>query len=558
MSVRARFFDDYRLSRIEEEADRLSLQSDISCSLDVVSSSICPPAAFTAQRSASADGTLQSTADNDDDDDDNFVDDELPPPPPQLASIDLETTKMTHEKLLESSLSSSGGELAALASAADMELSAAAARALHFMQAKYDSLGKVKINKPTSGNGPVVSPTTPSSSTATPTNCRLQPSTSTSSGIGMAPSSRLSCPPPPTELSNFCKNISGGTSQEEVGLRLQTGCTCSSAHCLDRSCHHISERHAAACGHHDEHVTCLRYPHHTCGVDTDCGSLLIQSGRTAGLCSPTSPSGSGPGLVGSRPAHYGLGQQSTQMQQKQPQQQQVLRQCVGETAASSQCHHAHGLQPPTSANGAAAVTATVRRALPLTTAELFQVDLFYRSYKTVVQVSTCTATMYISSSHSNRSHHHQQHNYAGDRQVSLSATDWKPVAVGIPVAVLDQRHQPGRLNIVLAERGTGFELWRQVLDRTDQYVAASLNDEPVFHVVNCSTEGDSQRHASNGGRRIGLHFDDPLAATEFHRQLLRLADHDRLTLTCGGRHGKSKKNLKGIIVFSFTWRQHLR
>ena len=51
MLLRARFFDDWRLSRIDEEVERLSVNSDTSVAVDTTASPL-----HAAQRSASAEG----------------------------------------------------------------------------------------------------------------------------------------------------------------------------------------------------------------------------------------------------------------------------------------------------------------------------------------------------------------------------------------------------------------------------------------------------------------------------------------------------------------------
>jgi len=517
MAVRARFFDDYRLSRIEEEADRLSLHADISCSVDMATAAaICPPTSFSAQRSASADGTLESTADDDDDDNDDD-DYELPLPPPHLTYDEQSMIKTPYKKSLQTTYE---GERDVETS--DEDVSRAALRALHFMQAKYDSLGKVKVEKPISGmmsSSPTASSTTPENRTN---------STAMSQLLTLNGSAR-------NESENCVKANGVVLAKPEICFKLQSGCSRCVSHCRDRTSLTTGDH----CSH-DDHSCRVRQAMHGYDHSGNCcddSRVNNEPVRTAGHCSVNDQSGAAVG------GHSQLcGNVTKQQQQQHHQQRQVAE------SLSHRHHHQqlHGSQSSTSSNAATGMS-TQRRALPLTTAELFQVDLFYRSFKTIVHVSTCSATLYAGSActaehqqsgRSNQSHQHQHHHQ--------SKTDWKPAASGIPVIVLDQRSQPSRLYIVLAERGTGFELWRQTVDKTDQYAAMSINDEPVFHVVNCPSDGDVQRSGAMCVRKMGLHFDDPLAATEFHRQLLRLADHDRIALLSSGRMGKKKLGKKGM------------
>jgi len=84
MLLRARFFDDWRLSRIDEEVERLSVNSDTSVAVDAT-----PPSLHAAQRSASAEGVLQSDDDSDEP--------PLPPPPSPLPPMTPPQTKKVAE-----------------------------------------------------------------------------------------------------------------------------------------------------------------------------------------------------------------------------------------------------------------------------------------------------------------------------------------------------------------------------------------------------------------------------------------------------------------------------
>jgi len=142
----------------------------------------------------------------------------------------------------------------------------------------------------------------------------------------------------------------------------------------------------------------------------------------------------------------------------------------------------------------------------LSNAELFQIDLFYRSRKTVVYVCPCPAVLYFSR--------------AATTTSSSSSSSWRFAATGVPVIVVDSmRVVVGpRLHVVLAERGTGFELWR-----------CGLTDVQQYAVDKASKTGTNDDHGAAlhtivlpSGDVAGLCFDDDVSAEEFYRELLRL------------------------------------
>lgn len=72
----------------------------------------------------------------------------------------------------------------------------------------------------------------------------------------------------------------------------------------------------------------------------------------------------------------------------------------------------------------------------------------------------------------------------------------------------DQR----RIQLVLAERGTGFTLWRDTIDNLSNYEAA----DATFHTMRLSTD---HRHIA------GLSFDSPEAADELFRYIETLTSN---------------------------------
>ncbi|KAK3097582.1 hypothetical protein FSP39_011123 [Pinctada imbricata] len=143
--------------------------------------------------------------------------------------------------------------------------------------------------------------------------------------------------------------------------------------------------------------------------------------------------------------------------------------------------------------------------------DILQVDMFYRSHKTDVYVCKCLANLYFGK-------------LMGDRD------QWKFAMTGIPLIVLDtgEHHRQRKLFIVLAEKGTGFTLWKDHFDQLSSYKAP----HPNFHTLTLSTD-----HT----RLAGFSFDDSTSATEFYQTIEKLIsnpDDELLTLS------KSKKNKK--------------
>ncbi len=176
----------------------------------------------------------------------------------------------------------------------------------------------------------------------------------------------------------------------------------------------------------------------------------------------------------------------------------------------------------------------------LTEAEVLQVEMFYRSHKTEVWVSQCTAHLHLGSVKittsitpklSDKKIKHSQQ-AAQPRISSELVENWKYVKMGVPVFLLDTgatRNRDRKMYIILAEKGTGFTLWRDKLDHLSAYRASTA----VFHTLHLS--GDHNNMA-------GLSFDDAHAATEFlarWRAIVSNPKDDILNLS-----GKNKKRKK--------------
>ena len=448
MLLRARFFDDWRLSRIDEEVERLSINSDTSVAVDTTSPSLHP-----AQRSASAEGVLQS---------DDSDEPPLPPPPSPLPPMTPPQRKKVAELDIEHQ------------QRLDEE-----AEALRFLQVKYDTLGKVKIQKRqtlTSQQPPVQ--TTGDDKTVTAAgpqvrlNCdcsltsagderprmavdsnslpQLLPSTQTSVTIRRRPP-----PPPSTDRDEWCCPASNRTELRDDHESVD----CNRYH------HHRHHHH-----HHHHHRQQQQQLEHF--------------------------------------PHQQRSQTSASLSSHQPQRHQDDS-GQGRMVTCS-CH---------SDQGHGSSSTERQRCSMLSNAELFQIDLFYRSRRTLVYVCLCPAVLYFA------------------RTASGSSSIWRFAAAGVPVIVVDTLGVSvgPRLHVVLAERGTGFELWRYGLTDVDHYTVSETS------TIGRDNIGGAAFHTAILPSRdvAGLCFDDADSASEFYRQLLRLTE---LYLTgTGSRRKKGKK-----------------
>jgi len=458
MLPRARFFDDWRLSRIDEEVERLSVNSDTSVAVETTS--------LPLPRCASAEGVLSSSDDDDDDE---------PPLPPPPSPLPPPTTKDGDQLDVD--------ELRRLDEQTE---------ALRFLQVKYDTLGKVKVERPlTSVSQQPTTTTTTSGVEETvaerqwrrPCDCSLtspsdeRPTVTVGDSSSRPPQStavrshgsvceRRRPPPPPLPSTHRgeCRCTASNDSGSHVD-RLQGSVV------DDCRYHHRHHHHH----HHGQHQ------HHQ----------LEQFARQQQRCSQTSVS------VACQPS----------------QRRQESRDDVdGHRGSSAVC----SCDGDRARRGGAVVDERQCCSL-LSNAELFQIDLFYRSRLTLVHVCPCPALLYFARA-------------AGSGGGGSSS--WRYAAAGVPVIVVDTLRAP-RLHVVVAERGTGFELWRHGLtDGVQQYTAGETSTSgggAAFHTLRLPS-GDAAR----------LCFDDAASAGEFHRQLLRL---DELYST-GGTGSRNKKGRK--------------
>ena len=191
---------------------------------------------------------------------------------------------------------------------------------------------------------------------------------------------------------------------------------------------------------------------------------------------------------------------------------------------------------------------------PLTDAELFQIDLFYRSYKSSVYVCACMATLSFSrpifaAPTKSKS--------TARRQEDADDGVWACVRTGIPVVVRDNSdgRRRTRVYVLLAERGTGFELWRAPLDRLSDYAVTTASlpggdpSSSAAAAVSCSQHTMRLSIDDTMSVTARLVFDDQAPADEFHRQLVRLAtaaDGDATIPAVGGSRAAKKRRRKGV------------
>jgi len=142
--------------------------------------------------------------------------------------------------------------------------------------------------------------------------------------------------------------------------------------------------------------------------------------------------------------------------------------------------------------------------------------MFYSSHKTAISVCPCVAGLYIGNIKSLATPPPPFFASGGglapyESNINLSMKDnkhWTFVKSGLPVLVLDsgESRRKRRLHIVLAEKGTGFSLWRDSIDHLSEYTVQS----PTFHTMYLSNDH---------GRVVGFSFDNPGGAAELFKNL---------------------------------------
>lgn len=157
--------------------------------------------------------------------------------------------------------------------------------------------------------------------------------------------------------------------------------------------------------------------------------------------------------------------------------------------------------------------------------ELLQVEMFFQSHKTTVYVCPSLANLYIRDPVSCNE---------DDEEEQL----WRLSTTGIPVLLLDagntRARSQRRIQIILSERGTGFMLWRDVIDNLSNYSSPA----PSFHTFYLSSDHRCV---------VGLSFDDADAAKQMLDKV-ELLTSDPANISLSGPSSKLlKKNKKKKI-----------
>lgn len=158
--------------------------------------------------------------------------------------------------------------------------------------------------------------------------------------------------------------------------------------------------------------------------------------------------------------------------------------------------------------------------------DLLQVEIFFRSQKTSVYVCPTLADLYLSTIEiSTLSPANKQH------PSSRTQTNWQLRHTGIPVLLLDSGESRSRtkrrIQIVLAEKGTGFLLWRDTIDNLTNYKAIDNH----FHTMFMS---------SDHRKMVGLSFSNVSAAREFYDKVETLTS-DPANISLSGPNSKAAK-----------------
>lgn len=163
--------------------------------------------------------------------------------------------------------------------------------------------------------------------------------------------------------------------------------------------------------------------------------------------------------------------------------------------------------------------------------EISQIETFFRAHKTFVFAGRCLANLYFTKTDITN----------GGRISKPRIHEWELFRTGIPVIIFDKGETKARdkrlLQICLAERGSGFVLWKDVIDNLSDYSA----HHECFHTLYLS---------SDHRKMAGLSFDSSVAAKEFLEQIEGFTS-DPLNIALTGPKKVKKKLLKRHL--SFGW-----
>lgn len=176
----------------------------------------------------------------------------------------------------------------------------------------------------------------------------------------------------------------------------------------------------------------------------------------------------------------------------------------------------------------------------LTELELLRVETFFRGHQTQIFVGKSLANLYLRQAKSlvglNRCSSQPDVCVRTLQRQTDRLTDWQLKFTGIPVVLLDlggtKSRRLRRIQLILAERGTGFTLWCDTIDNLSNYEAAG----PTFHTMRTSTDH----------RQIaGLSFDSADAAQQLFRHIEKLtSDPANIRLSTPKRASRTSSLLR--------------
>ena len=158
----------------------------------------------------------------------------------------------------------------------------------------------------------------------------------------------------------------------------------------------------------------------------------------------------------------------------------------------------------------------VHDPLAVTDEDIARIDTFYKGHRTQIWVCRTLANLYAE---------------VGTTENQIS---WDLKFMGVPLLLLDTGDTKSRckrqLQLIVAEKGTGFALWQDVVDNLTSYKV----QEPHFHTLYLS---------SDHRRKVGLSFNDSKAALEFNGYLEKLTG-DPANISLSGPQKKKEKKEK--------------
>ncbi|KAJ8032521.1 hypothetical protein HOLleu_26072 [Holothuria leucospilota] len=152
-------------------------------------------------------------------------------------------------------------------------------------------------------------------------------------------------------------------------------------------------------------------------------------------------------------------------------------------------------------------------ALRVTDEDIHQIELFFLSLKSRVFVCPALANLYFAT-----------------LEDMASLGGWELQTTGFPTLILESGdldgNRQGRLSLCIAEKGTGFILWKDVISKETGYKAPERN----FHTMTVSEDK---------GKLAGLSFDDEGSAINFYHKVQTWIEEDFAL-----RHSEYKKKGK--------------